>query len=391
MLSFSEALQIVLGAARPLDAEKVALRECLGRVLAEDVVSDIDMPPFDKSAMDGYACRRADIRNPLESVEVIPAGIKPQRTLGKNQCAKIMTGAPVPEGADCVLMVEQTRLDPGGRVLFLGKEADHHIFFKGGDVRAGEVVLRRFGKIGPQHVAILATVGKVQPLVSRRPKVGVIATGDELVEPSQFPPPFSIRNSNSYQLCAQVRAADSIPTYYGIAKDRDEEIDTRLKQALKENDVVLLSGGVSMGDFDLTPEIMKRNGIDIRFDSIAIKPGKPTHFGVAEGACCFGLPGNPVSAFLQFEILVKPFLYKLMGHDLRILHTTAVLEQDVSVRPSDRESWIPVSLVSGNRAMPLTYHGSAHINAMAEADGFIVIPVGSTGLSRGTTVRVRHL
>ncbi|NLV23719.1 MAG: molybdopterin molybdotransferase MoeA [Deltaproteobacteria bacterium] len=391
MIPFEKALRTALDSAQLLDTEPVALQDSLGRILGEDISSDIDMPPFDKSAMDGYACRRKDLETPLEVLETIAAGQKPARTLGKNQCSKIMTGAPVPQGADCVIMVEHTRLDASGRVLFTAEETNTNICYQGEDVRRDQVVLKRFLRIQPQHIAILATVGKARFLVSRRPRVGIIATGDELVEPTQTPPPFSIRNSNSYQLYGQVLAAGSLPTYYGIAKDSAEEIDGRLRRALQENDVVLLSGGVSMGDFDLTPAIMARNGIDMKFDAIAIKPGKPTHFGLAERSYCFGLPGNPVSSFLQFEILVKPFLYKLMGHDLRALRSQAVMAEDLAIKPCDRETWIPVRMTPGHGTAPLNYHGSAHIHALDHAEGFIVVPVGSPGFARGTPVDVRCL
>ena len=391
MIHFEEALEIVLGSARFLGSEPVDLVDSLGRILAEDIVSDIDMPPFDKSSMDGYACKLADIGNPLKILEILPAGKSPEQTIGKNQCSKIMTGAAVPEGADCVIMVEYTKLNEAGEVLFTADKTDKHIYLKGEDIKAGEVVLERFRRIHPQHVAILASAGKAHPLVSRRPRVGIIATGDELVEPAQALPPFSIRNSNSYQLFTQVLAADSLPTYYGIARDTEKDIDRKLRQALRENDVVLLSGGVSMGDFDLTPAIMERNGIDMKFESIAVKPGKPTHFGLSTEAYCFGLPGNPVSTFVQFESLIKPFLYQLMGYDFHIIHSRAILESDIFIKPHERESWIPVSLIDDQRAIPLKYHGSAHVNALRCADGFIVIPIGSCGLAKGTTVKVRHI
>ncbi|MBN2428390.1 MAG: molybdopterin molybdotransferase MoeA [Deltaproteobacteria bacterium] len=391
MIQFEEALEIVLGSARFLGSEPVDLVDSLGRILAEDIVSDIDMPPFDKSSMDGYACKLADIRNPLKILEILPAGKKPEKTIGKNQCSKIMTGAAVPEGADCVIMVEHTRLNESGEVLFTADKTDKHIYYKGEDIKGGEIVLEQFRRIRPQHVAILASAGKARPLVSKRPKVGIIATGDELVEPSQALAPFSIRNSNSYQLFTQILAADAIPAYYGIAKDTENDIDRKLRQALRENDVVLLSGGVSMGDFDLTPSIMERNGIDIKFKSIAVKPGKPTHFGLSNKAYCFGLPGNPVSTFVQFESLIKPFLYKLMGYEYDYVYSKAKLESDVLIKPHDRESWIPVSLTDDNRAIPLRYHGSAHINALRWADGFILIPIGSPGIEKEATVKVRRI
>lgn len=391
MIQFEEAHEIVLGSARLLGSEPVDLVNSSGRILAEDIISDIDMPPFDKSSMDGYACKLADIRNPLKVLEILPAGKKPEKIIGKNQCSKIMTGAAVPEGADCVIMVEHTKLNKSGEVLFTADTTDKNIYLKGEDIKAGDVVLERFRRICPQHVAILASAGKARPIVSKQPRVGIIATGDELIEPSQQLPPFSIRNSNSYQLYTQIMAVDSIPTYYGIAKDTENDIDNKLKQALRENDVVLLSGGVSMGDFDLTPSIMERNGINIKFKSIAVKPGKPTHFGLSSEAYCFGLPGNPVSTFVQFECLIKPFLYKLMGYDYPYVHSKAILESDVLIKPHDRVSWIPVSLINDHKAVPLTYHGSAHIHALRYADGFIIIPIGSSGMAKGTTVTVRRV
>jgi molybdopterin molybdotransferase len=391
MIKFEEALKIVLASARLLDAEAVDIQQSSGRILREDVVADLDMPPFDKSAMDGYACREKDLHNPLEVIEIIPAGKLPAKKVGENQCSKIMTGAVVPEGADCVIMIEHTRLDDKGRVSFGGVKTRSNICRRGEDVKTGDVVLNKFTRIGPQHVAVLATFGCATPLVSKKPRVGIMATGDELVEPSRTPDPCSIRNSNSYQLYAQVLASNAVPTYYGIAADTEGAIDDCLGRALAENDVVLISGGVSMGDFDLVPEAMRRNELDIKFDSIAMKPGKPTHFGVSKEGYCFGLPGNPVSTYIQFEILIKPFLYKLMGHDYRYRSSTTVLAEDIRLKRSDRESWIPVTLSANNEIIPLEYHGSAHINALGFADGFIVIPIGVKELLKGTIQSVRHI
>ncbi|MBN2428403.1 MAG: molybdopterin molybdotransferase MoeA [Deltaproteobacteria bacterium] len=391
MIEFQKALEIVLESASLLDSESVAIGQSLGRILREDVRADLDMPPFNKSAMDGYACRKTDLGSPLDILEVIPAGKIPEKTIGKSQCSKIMTGARVPEGADCVIMIEYTCLDERGRVRFDGDKTRTNICFQGEDVKAGAVVLKTFTKLSPPDVAVLATFGCTTPLVSKKPRVGILATGDELVESTQVPEACSIRNSNSHQLCAQVLASNAFPAYYGIAKDSDDAIDCKLRQAMAENDVVLISGGVSMGDFDLVPAIMKRNGIEIKFDSIAMKPGKPTHFGVSKEGFCFGLPGNPVSTYIQFEILVKPFLYKLMGHDYQALNFSAVLAEDILVRRSDRESWLPVSLSANHQVVPLEYHGSAHINALGFADGLIVVPIGIEILPKGTVVNVRHI
>lgn len=374
---------------RPLGAENAGLPEALGRILAEDVCSDVDMPPFDKSAMDGYACRREDLGRELSVVETIQAGAAPTRTIGKAQCAKIMTGAPVPKGADCVIMGEYTETAGDGRIRFTGAGTRDNICRRGEDVSRGERVLRKASRLGPQHIAVLASVGRAEARVSRRPRVGVIATGDELVEPGQPLEAAQIRTSNSYQLYAHVFTAGGAPTYYGIARDNETEIDAMLKRGIAENDVVLLSGGVSMGDFDLVPGVMEKNGIRILFDSIAMKPGKPTTFGLSRDIYCFGLPGNPVSTFIQFELLIKPFLFGLMGHTFRPQVCVLPLAAPVKAKRSNRETWMPVEVTAQEEVRPVEYHGSAHINALCQADGLIVLPLGADSLEKGALVRVR--
>ena len=375
--------------ARPLGNETVDLRRALGRILAEDVYSDLDMPPFDKSAMDGYACRRDDLGRGLEVVETIQAGTAPARSVGKGQCAKIMTGAPLPDGADCVIMVEYTEAAADGRVRFTGAETRDNICRRGEDIQKGQRVLEKGTRLGPQHIAVLASVGRTDARVELKPKVGVIATGDELIEPGELLDPAKIRTSNSYQLFSHVLAAGCAPTYYGIARDTEAEIDAMLKRAIAENDVVLLSGGVSMGDFDLVPGVMENNGIRILFDSVAMKPGKPTTFGVSREVYCFGLPGNPVSTFIQFELLIKPFLFRLMGHDFRPTVCRFPLAAPIKAKKGNRETWIPVEITDEEEVQPVEYHGSAHINALCGADGLIVLPPGASTVEKGTLVRVR--
>jgi molybdopterin molybdotransferase len=188
-----------------------------------------------------------------------------------------------------------------------------------------------------------------------------------------------------------VKTIGAIPTYYGIAKDTEEAIDGMLKRAIKENDVVLLSGGVSMGDFDLVPKVMQKNGIEILFDSIAMKPGKPTTFGVSPETYCFGLPGNPVSTFIQLELLIKPFLCAIMGHRFQVAYSMLPLAESITRERTDRESWIPVRITEQDTVRAIEYHGSAHINALCQADGLIVAPAGVASLKKGTLVRVRPI
>jgi len=389
MFPFEEALRIVLNAAHSLGSEHVDIALATGRILAEDVKSDMDMPPFNKSTRDGYACRRVDLAKELEVVEIIPAGYTPTKSIEPNQCAKIMTGAAVPQGADCVVMVEFTENPTDSTMRFIGENTDDHISQKGEDLKAGEVVIPKGSLISPQHIAVLATVGCAQPLVSKRPSVGILATGDELVQPECKPGPSQIRNSNSFQLTAQVESVGAVANNYGIAKDTDEAIDTMFKKAVEENDVVIVSGGVSMGDYDLVPGIFRQNKIDLFFEKVAIKPGKPTVFGVSENIFCFGLPGNPVSTFVLFYLLVKPFLYKLMGYDYKPAAIKLPLGESIRRKKTERQSWIPVVVTDAGKLKPIVYHGSAHINALCFADGLVSISIGVEEIEKGTIVPVR--
>ena len=389
MIPYEEALKIVLSHAHLLDCESAPLMEAVGRVLACDVASDVSMPPFDKSAMDGYACRREDLPGPLRVVEVIPAGVQPQKTVGTGECAKIMTGAMVPAGADCVIMVEHTEAAGEGLVRFTREGTAVNICYQDEDVKSGDIVLRQGTRLAPQHIAILAAAGCVAPAVVRRPRVAVIATGDELVEPDVIPGPSQIRNSNSWQIRAQMEQAGAAVTYYGIVGDTLSALDNAMKKAMAENDVILFSGGVSMGDFDLVPAVMRANGFDIPFDSVAIKPGKPSTFGVGKnGTYCFGLPGNPISTFVVSEILVKPFLFALMGHAHQGYKACLPLAEAYTRKRGDRQTWVPVEITPENTVRPTTYHGSAHISALGHACGFIVIPRGVTEIPRDTPVQV---
>ena len=389
MLPFDEALKIVLDSAKKLDSERVDIEQAANRILAEDVESDLDMPPRDRSVFDGYACRRQDLDNELKVVETIRAGMRPKKTIGSNQCSKIMTGATVPAGADCVFMVELAENTAAGTVRFSGEKTDDNIRPQGRDIKAGQVVLRSGTRIRVQDIAVLAMVGHAEVLVAKKPRVGIIATGDELVEPHSKPSPWRLRNSNSPQLIAQLESVGAAVTNYGIAKDTKDEIDLTFKEAAAENDVVLLSGGVSMGDFDLVPGILRQNNIELLFEKIALKPGKPTVFGVREDLFCFGLPGNPVSTFVVFELLVKPFLYKLMGHDFAPPNIKMPLEETIKRKDTKRRGWMPVKITDAGTLRKVEYHDSGHINALCGADGLICLEIGVSEIPKGNIVQVR--
>jgi molybdopterin molybdotransferase len=391
MISFNEAFDIVMRQARVLESERVPLDAASNRILAEDVLSDMDMPPFDKSAMDGFACRREDLPGVLTVIESVQAGYLPTKPVGRNQCCRIMTGAKVPEAADCVIMLEHTEQISENTVRFAEKATGKNICPRGEDFRAGEVVLRKGDRIQAQHVAVLASVGCTKPFVSRRPRVGIIATGDELVEPEAVPGPGQIRSSNSHQLRVQIEATGAVATCYGISRDSEAAVEALLKKALSENDVVLVSAGVSKGDFDFVPLVLKKNNIKVLFDAIAVKPGKPTTFGVGPSVYCFGLPGNPVATFVQCELLVKPFLYALMGHQYRPPHSWLTLSETFQRKRADREEWSPVEYVAEGAVRPCAHHGSAHVCALCNACGLICVPLGTSVIEKGTIVRVRPI
>lgn len=393
MIKFEEAFDIVLNSVKfPLQNERINFTDSLGRILAENVTSDINMPPFDKSAMDGFACRREDIKNELEIIEVLPAGNIPEKKIDRNKCAKIMTGAIIPEGADCVIMVEYTEITGDNKIHFTLDNTSNNICYFAEDIKKDDLVLTKGIEIKPQHIAIMASVGCTQPLVSMRPKVGIISTGDELVEPDKFPGKSQIRNSNGHQLVAQVKRSGAIPDYIGIAEDSEEVTFKIISKALQENDIVLITGGVSMGDFDFVPEIMIKCGVDIKFKSLAVKPGKPTIFGTFNyNKFIFGLPGNPVSSYTQFELLVKPLILKLMGINELPIDIKLPMGAEYKRRKSVRKSFIPVNISKDGKVYPVEYHGSAHIHSYVFADGITSIEIGKEKLEIGELVDVRQI
>jgi molybdopterin molybdotransferase len=373
------------------ETEVIPFMDSLGRVLAEDVISDVDMPPFDRSAVDGYACNKKDLGSELGVLEVIPAGKQPEKFPGKNQCSKIMTGAAVPDGADFVFMVEDSEVLPSGKVKYTGTGSKFHISKKGEDVKTGDIVLHMGKLIKPQEIAVMASVGYTTVRVRKVPRIGIISTGDELVEPSDIPGLSQIRNSNAYQLLSQVKRAGGLGHYFGIAPDVESATFEMVLKALNENDIVLLTGGVSMGDFDFVPAVLEEAGVKILFDQINVQPGKPTTFGVHPGALVFGLPGNPVSSFIQFEILVRPVICKMMGYHWE--PNTYILPMAIKYERKSliKFNWLPVFVTPEKEVRPVEYHGSAHITAMPYADGIVALPVGRKVIEKGELVSVRQI
>ena len=391
MITIEEAEGLVMANAPLCGTEIVSLLSCHGRVLADDIVSDVDMPPFNKAAVDGFACRKVDLDKELLVSETVVAGVAPSVRVSEGTCSRIMTGAALPDGADYIVMVEYCEELPGNRVRFIKHGDKNNIAVKGEDVRSGDTVLSRGRVITPHDIAVMASAGASLVSVARRPSVAVISTGSELVEPSSVPSNAQIRNSNAYQLLAQLERAGACGRYYGIAID-DEEITYKMvASAIDENDMVVLTGGVSMGDYDFVPAVLKRAGTDILFDSVAVQPGKPTTFGIADGSVIFGLPGNPVSSYIIFEILVRPVIMKMMGCDWRPSLFRSSMGADYKRKRDRRLSYIPVRTGPEGDVIPVAYHGSAHISALSLADGLVAIPRGVKELKKGDAVDVRQI
>ena len=391
MISFETATNIINTQKILLQPEIAALENCLGRVLAEDVISDINMPPFDKSAMDGYAIRKQDLFEELEVVETIKAGDIPAKIIDAKQCSKIMTGALIPQGADCVIIVEQTKVINEHTIRFTGAKTNINIAFKAEDIRNGDIVLKKGTLIRPQEMAILATVGCVKPLVYKLPRIAVMSTGDEIAEPHLYPENGKIRNSNASQLIGQVKSLRITPDYLGIIEDTEEATLKKVNYATENYDVVLLTGGISMGDFDFVPKVMENAGVELLIKTIAIKPGKPTVFGRKNNSFVFCLPGNPVSSFVVFELFAKDFIKNMYGNTKVSDYQCLTIKEDFNLRPSDRMTFLPVKTDQNNEVIPVNYHGSAHIYALCFADGIMKIDEHTASIKKGDKVYVRPL
>ena len=380
-----------MGASFSTGTESVPFTESPGRVLATAVKSDMNMPPWNRSSVDGFACRHSDLGNELKVLETVAAGKMPSQAITPGTCTRIMTGAAVPEGADYIFMLEDSETGTDGTVKFTGKEGKQNISKMGEDVRKGETILTSGRFIRPQDIAVMAMAGATTVTVGCRVKVGVISTGNELVEPDQVPAEAQIRNSNAWQLMAQITRAGAEGRYYGIATDDIASTENLLKKAVGENDVVLISGGVSAGDFDFVPEVITSMGLTIHFNEVAVQPGKPLTFCTGDRKIVFGLPGNPVSTFVQFEVTVRPLIAKMMGVTVEEPPVLLLLGADWSRKRAGRMAWIPVILNKEGEAVPIEYHGSAHITALPQAWGIVAIPQGQSWIQKGEPVSVRQI
>lgn len=404
MLTVDEALAAILAETRPFAPAASPLAEALGLVLAEDVVSDVDSPPFDKALMDGFAVRSGDVRDGravLRLIEEVTAGRVPRRGLEPGDATQIMTGAPIPEGADAVVRVEDTSLadGPAGPQVHIDTQPVSpglNILPQGTSMRRGDRIMESGRLLRPQELGALAEMGRHQVAVHRRARVGVLATGDELVPISERPGPGQIRNSNEVMLVAQLQRAGAVAVPQGIARDEWSHLRERILAGL-ECDVLLLSGGVSAGKLDLVPSELEAAGVRPIFHKVRMKPGKPVWFGVLDSdrpearRYVFGLPGNPVSSMVCFELFVRTALRRLQGVEPAApAPVRARLQSDHEAR-GDRPTYFPSRVEwteSGPVVSPVRWHGSADLRATVEANGTVLFPAGDRQYQTGDAVDV---
>ncbi len=403
MLPIERGLEIVISLARSKDrpdrmpAEPVSLSGSIGRILREEVFSDADSPPFDKSIRDGFAVRFEDVAQVPAVLRVIGesrAGAGADVTVGNGQCCEIMTGAPLPPGANAVVMVENTeRVSPESVRILKSSRENEGLLRRAAETRKGDRILQAGRRIGLADLGLLASAGKANVFVSKKPRVAVIATGDELVDVDVIPSAGQIRNSNSYTIQAQVAEAGGEPTLLGIGRDNLDDLRAKIATGL-DYDLLIVSGGVSMGKYDLVENVFAEFGVEVLFDKIAMKPGKPTVFGHRANTYVFGLPGNPVSTIVSFHLFVRPLMkFLLKAAETAPVMLEATLEAPAKCDP-ERAAVVPASVrfESGRywiRTAP--WKGSSDLVGLANANALIFIPRQAGSLDAGDTARFLRL
>jgi molybdopterin molybdotransferase len=394
-IAVAQARRLILDSVQPLGSETVGLLQAAGRVLAEDVRATRNIPPEDNSAMDGFAVRAVDtIHAPVELrvIDDLPAGRRPQRPIGAGEAARIMTGGVIPPGADAVVMIEDT--EPAGAEhvrVRAAAEPGQHLRRAGADVRPGTPIASPGTLLRPALIGMLASIGRTAVQVTQRPRVAVLATGDELVEPDRLLDDGRIVSSNSYNLQAALLEIGAQPVYLGIAPDEPAQIEARFRQALA-CDAVISTGGVSVGDRDWIKQVLADLGGQLRLWRVNMKPGAPLAFVMVEGRPVFGLPGNPVSTLVAFEQFVRPALLRMMGHR-RVFRPVcqAVLAEDYS-KPAGRLHFVRVRLqerAGAACAVPTGDQASNLLLSMVRADGLAIVEAEATRVAAGSPVPVQ--
>ena len=398
MLSPAEAARLILEHLRPLPAERRPLREALDLVLAEDVASPMDLPPWDNSAMDGYAVRGADVtgrsRIDLAVVETVPAGHFPTKPVGPGEATRIFTGAPLPKGADTVVRQEDTEANGSRVAIVIPPQVGRNVRHKGEDIRRGDTVLTTGTALGPAQLGVLASIAHGEPLVHRRPAAAFLASGDEITDldhRDEILAGRKIATSNSYTLLANIRRTGASPVELGIAGDTAKSLREHLERAA-DADLLITTAGVSVGEHDLVRDVLTELGCDIKLWRIRMRPGAPLGFGLfPNGRPWIGLPGNPVSTMVTFELFVRPALRRLLGHPLPFRRTVAVVvEEPITLGPKLRHflrAVVSANPDTGTLGARLTGpQGSGILTSMARANALLIVPEDRPAVAPGETL-----
>lgn len=389
MIQIEEAEKILNNVEPQKLIEKIKIKDSLHRILAQDIVARIDMPPYNKSAMDGYAIFSGDKSERFKVIEVIPAGTVPKKEIKKGECSKIMTGAIVPKGADKVV-IKETTIEKDGFIKITEDDDLVNICYAGEDIKSGDNVLECGTRIRASEVGIIASLGIDMIDVYKNPDIGILTTGSEIIEPGKELLKGQIYNSNAFSISAQFAQIGISTKYGGVIPDIREKTREKIYDLFYKVDVLIISGGVSMGDYDYVPGVLEDLGVKLHFTKVAIKPGKPTVFGTMGKKIFFGVPGNPVSTFVIFEVFVKPFIYKMMGHKYSPFFVKGIMREDFRREKSKRASYIPVNYRDGFVDI-IEYHGSAHLNSLSKANALLRIPRGIKKILKWTSVNVRQI
>ena len=386
----AEAARFIISDIRPLPAERRPLREALDLVLAEDVVSPIDLPPWDNSAMDGYAVRSQDLRDTeLAVIETVPAGQFPSKSIGPAQAIRIFTGAPLPQGADTVIRQEDSEQSSNGTVRINNpRDAKKNIRRRAEDIRKGAVVLTAGTALGPAQLGVLASIAHERPLAHRVPRVAFMGSGDEIVDLDRRDEILAgrkIATSNSYTLDAPIRRSSAVPVNLGVARDTRESLREHLRGAASA-DLLVTTAGVSVGEHDLVRDVLQESGGELKLWRIAMRPGAPVGFGLLNGIPWIGLPGNPVSTMVTFELFVRPVIRRLQGHALPFRRTVPVITRDpVTLGPKLRH--FLRAIVEEGEARLTGPQGSGILTSMAHANALLIVPADIPSVPVGTELQ----
>ena len=395
----AEAARFILGHVKPLETERRPLRETLDAVLAEEVTSPLDLPPWDNSAMDGYAVRSADVTGPVELdvIESVAAGQFPSKPVGPGQATRIFTGAPLPDGADGVIRQEDTEPLPNGRVAIRNaRDAGKNLRRRGEDIRKGAVALPAGTVLGPAQLGVLASLAHERPVVYRTPRVAFMGSGDEIVDLDRKADILAgrkIASSNSYTLDGMIRRAGAQPIDLGIARDTKESLREHLERAREGNaDLLVTTAGVSVGEHDLVRDVLQELGGELKLWRVQMRPGAPLGFGSLHGKPWIGLPGNPVSTMVTFELFVRPAIRRLAGHTLPFRRTVPVVVREAITLGPKLRHYLRAIVQAGDSGSSLDVRltgpqGSGILTSMARANALLIVPEDMPAVPVGAALR----